>query len=695
VKSRQYTEGREVRQARSSALPPGGALREMGWIRTPRGLLLVVLGIALLAAAYVAAYRARVEWQTRRVEIAMDYSDFSALARSYGYNELQFLIALRRAGLTSLAVPEELGSGINSGNGAVLLPGQTLIDQARLGPLSDPLLAKMAHDGKLSPAELYLVVYNAEDLERYRLTIPLHLGPHAVRTLRATLPAILAVRSQVDFFSSLGFGIPAGQLDLARQADLLLVPRFQNDERFGAQQIDALFQTVRYHERVSTVVFFGLRNQVLGYPDHLDDTAAIMERDRINYGAIETYDPTQIQRGNEGLAQRLPLWTVRVQAISKTEQDKLDFRTVVARYLLGARERNIRVVYLRPYLHAEGDLSPEAANVEMVRQIAEGLRGSGFKLGRATPFRAVRANGLVIAIVSLAVPALILLLLETFGVSSRRWWLVAFGLDLVMIGAGVALHDLAARKVIALIGALAFSVAALVAVRDRFILPPRAAIWPTLQRGLTTIGIALGVALCGALVVVGLLSVPLTMLEIQHFLGIKALLVVPPLIGLALYLYTGAFGREPMGWRSALEPVRVYQMLAGLVLLAGLYLYVSRSGNQSDISPSTFELSLRSGLTSILGVRPRFKEFLIGIPLLMLLPALTVAHRRAVGWLFALGISMAAADVIDTFSHLHSPLLVSLIRVINGALIGAIIGAVLVLVYRRAVRFSRARSAAQ
>jgi len=72
-----------------------------------------VLFVALLCALYVAAYRVHVESQTRRVELVMDYPDFSALARSYGYNELQFLIALRRAGLTSLAVPEELGSGIN------------------------------------------------------------------------------------------------------------------------------------------------------------------------------------------------------------------------------------------------------------------------------------------------------------------------------------------------------------------------------------------------------------------------------------------------------------------------------------------------------------------------------------------------------------------------------------------------------
>ncbi len=377
----------------------------------------------------------------------------------------------------------------------------------------------------------------------------------------------------------------------------------------------------------------------------------------------------------------MPSWTVRVQAISKTEQDKLDLRTIVARYLLGVRERNIRVVYLRPYLHIEGSLSPEAANVEMVREIGDGLTAQGFRLGRATPLRAFGANPLEIVIVSLAVPALILMLLETFGVRSRRWWLVAFGLDVVIVAAGYAVHhDLLGRKLVALTGALVFAVGAVVAVarvrRARRRPRSRAA----LRAGLShAVAVAGGIGLAGALVVVGLLSVPLTMIEIERFSGVKAVLVLPPLIVILLYLFTPVFGRAPLGvGESARAPVRIYQLAAAVVLLGLALLYITRSGNQSDVAPSTFELSLRSGLTAILGIRPRFKEFVVGFPLMMLLPALTLRHRAIVGWLFALGIAVGTADIIDTFSHLHTPLLVSLIRLVNGAVVGALIGALAV-----------------
>ncbi len=68
----------------------------------------------------------------------------------------------------------------------------------------------------------------------------------------------------------------------------------------------------------------------------------------------------------------------------------------------------------------------------------------------------------------------------------------------------------------------------------------------------------------------------------------------------------------------------------------------------------------------------------------MLLPALTLAHRRVAGWLLALGVGVGVGDLTDTFSHLHTPLLISLQRVANGLVIGVIIGALVIWVYRRA-----------
>ena len=133
------------------------------------------------------------------------------------------------------------------------------------------------------------------------------------------------------------------------------------------------------------------------------------------------------------------------------------------------------------------------------------------------------------------------------------------------------------------------------------------------------------------------------------------------------------------------SPVTVLPLVAGVVLVAAGYLVLTRSGNQSDIAPSSIELALRSHLTTLLQVRPRFKEFLIGFPALMLVPALLPAHRARWGWLFALAIGVGLGDVVDTFSHLHTALAASALRLFNGAVLGVIVGALAVAAYRGAV----------
>ena len=170
--------------------------------------------------------------------------------------------------------------------------------------------------------------------------------------------------------------------------------------------------------------------------------------------------------------------------------------------------------------------------------------------------------------------------------------------------------------------------------------------------------------------------------EIDRFTGVKAVLLVPPILVLLVYLFSERFGAPIDPAKAVVAPVRIFQLIGGIILLGLAYVVLVRSGNQSDIAPSAFELALRSHLTAALSVRPRFKEFVVGFPALMLLGALRVIDKRRFGWLLALGIGIGLADVADTFSHLHTALAISLLRIVNGAVIGIILGAIAVAIYR-------------
>ena len=424
----------------------------------------VVLLVALIASLAVAAFRVRTESHANRVELAMDFSDLDALARSYNYNPAAFLIALRRAGLTSLALTEELGANVGYNGKSFATTGAALLNQSRLSPIRDPLLASLVAERRVVPGAIYLLVSDSATYRRYLAQLSLHFSPKTVRVLRATRPWLIEVRTQIDYFDAIGLGIPTDEIALAHRLGLLVVPRFQNDERFRAPQIEALFGDVlAYDPKVSTVIFFGLSNAVAGYPDHLEDTAEAFKRHVFNFGSIETYDPSQVQKGNDTLARLIPGRTVRVQAIAKTELDKLKLDDVVARYVLGVRERNVRVAYLRPWAHQDGDLSVEATNVEMVKQIADQLRAGGFRLGRATPIPAYRGNNrILVGLAALAVPSIFVLLLEFFGLYGRRIAVIAYGATIALYLVGLLTHhDAFARSAIALAGALLFATAAI------------------------------------------------------------------------------------------------------------------------------------------------------------------------------------------------------------------------------------------
>ncbi|MBC5826057.1 MAG: hypothetical protein GIX02_14790, partial [Candidatus Eremiobacteraeota bacterium] len=190
-----------------------------------RRVAIVLLSLGAVASILVAGDRWRFESANRSVEITMDQQDLADFARSYGYDSEQLLGAMRRAGLTSVAVYEETGQRINVGNHAYVQSGQQLIDAARLTPLRDRGLAALVAAHSVQPDSVYISVYDAPTLRRYLSVLRTQLEPKTVRIVRAAFPAIIAVRTQLDFFNGLGLGISADVTAPIRHLGLLVDPR--------------------------------------------------------------------------------------------------------------------------------------------------------------------------------------------------------------------------------------------------------------------------------------------------------------------------------------------------------------------------------------------------------------------------------------------------------------------------------------
>lgn len=206
-----------------------------------------------------------------------------------------------------------------------------------------------------------------------------------------------------------------------------------------------------------------------------------------------------------------------------------------------------------------------------------------------------------------------------------------------------------------------------------------------------------GVTLLTGVVVAALLATPEFLMGVSVFRGVKLALMIPLVAGVFL-LFQAKEIRHVLH-----EPITVGRLGFGLLAMGVLGVYVVRSGNDF-LAASGVELNLRGALETLFGVRPRFKEFLIGHPLLLLgfylkargaglrLPPGQGPAAQTLHFLFhdhrpfLLAGFIGQLSIVNTFCHAHTPLAVSFLRVYHGLWIGAVLGWALIQCLRWAER---------
>jgi hypothetical protein len=124
-------------------------------------------------------------------------------------------------------------------------------------------------------------------------------------------------------------------------------------------------------------------------------------------------------------------------------------------------------------------------------------------------------------------------------------------------------------------------------------------------------------------------------------------------------------------------------VVIALFLMVAGYVWIARTGNESGMEISGFELKMRASLERFLITRPRTKELFLGHPAMFF--ALWFMLRRQ--WLPAfaavVAVTVGQADLLNTCCHLHTPLFYSLLRSIHAIWLGAIVGAIALWLYTK------------
>ncbi len=394
------------------------------------------------------------------------------------------------------------------------------------------------------------------------------------------------------------------------------------------------------------LIHYGL--ELAGNPDGLD-TLVAASQDFIT-GIIEGTE----QAGMEDIVDLIP--TVRLLSFSQEHVNRgLDAEEISPKYALAASERGIRIMYLRPWTEEHTGNMLENTS-EMVRMVHEQLTAEGFTVA-PLEFRPVdyEASALLRALSAVGVVAGLLLL----GLAYPGAWSI-------LVVLAVALLCVAAAglywSALALAAALVFPVLG----------------YAYLRENIASLLLATLISLIGAVLLAATGSEFETMMAITPFQGVAATLVVPP----ALFLFQYALRyRRPAQWVRdfSAQPLTVGIVALLVIVAAAAGLILLRRGNFPIIGASEAELALRTWLNELF-VRPRFKE-LIGHALAVV--ALMVPQLPA--WLRAglltAGV-VAQATILNSFSHYHTPLAISLQRTVIALVLGFVAGLLLSLLTR-------------
>jgi len=372
------------------------------------------------------------------------------------------------------------------------------------------------------------------------------------------------------------------------------------------------------------------------------------------------------QTGLNTLARYMDKNVVRVHAISDNDMPKYNEKTAVERYNLAISERNIRALYVRLF-----GMSDPASAIDRATSylglINDNIRNEGFTPGSPSPLAGIPYSRLIIFLIGLGVIGGSLLILSSLLPAKWAVWTVVLGILGFLGWAGfLYLSPALARKAFALLSVIIFPVIAVtVFLREekRSFAP---AVFTLLKMS--------AVSFVGAVIMTGLLAEKSYMLTLDVFTGVKVAHIIPLVLIPLYFMFRGTRPLEKT--RKLLEtPVLAWHVVIGAVVLAALAVYIVRTGNDAAVLVTSWETRLRDILDQVLGVRPRSKEFLFGHPVMLVLLYYGFDQRKLALLLFGI---IGQISLVNTYAHIHTPLLISFVRSFHGLWLGIAIGAVVI-----------------
>ena len=642
--------------------------------------------IGLIAALYVGWHRHMVERNNMSVELVLDYEDVVELARIEGVPTTTVLEKLKEAGISSLAVYETTLKKLGESGKAATVSGSAILNSYHSGLLTEQNWCQLVEQGLIVPENIYVICNDELTFEEVKADFVRRMSEERVQVIQAGAVKVISAKASSDKAMKWNLGLSTEEMRAVNEAGFYIVARPSNYHAVTEDDVAAVFSRLNDF-KVSGVIFSG--DEVLGYPEHITETAEAFKAKGITLGLIEHPQQLQFfkQEGLIELAEKNNYKAARVYSIPKDEQVKMKVNQAVERLILTDEERNVRIDLMRIFEKPENGKSLIDTNLGYVENVKEGLQEKGFTVGRAGTYVLYYPEKLCLILLTIgAVAAGVLYLSLIVPMRSRYQYILLAVISAILVTPLLLGKGAMVRSVVALASANLFPALAVIWQMDRWRSGKFSSDTPLVKMMLAgaVALIATGfLSFIGGAYVASVLADVEYFLEIHIFRGVKLTFVLPILLVTVAYLrrfnlFGGAdYSGDLIGQvKKILDcPVYIKSLILFGIAAVGALIFIGRSGHTMGVPVPAIELKLRAFLEQVFYARPRSKELFIGHPAFML--AVMAVYKKWPNILFFVLVIVATigqGSLVETFAHLRTPVFMSFMRGLGGLVLGAGVG---------------------
>jgi hypothetical protein len=619
--------------------------------------LAVSVALTTLLASYSVYKRYQVESENKATSLSVEFENVEALASAQGIPIDKALTDLKAQGVNALVLSEATVGELIAKGQATLQSSAWQVNSGAKSELEPMSTLTFTDVTELPRAErgLRIRFQNMANRLAGRNANVLDLPPVSPMLIRTT-----------------PIGLDPQQVEVSKRNGMMIIARCANPPGVSDKGVQ---QTLQWAHDLGAKVFLPEGDQVLGRRDAINTTEDTLKALSMYYATPEF---AKIG-GDTNSVEEQPDNVIRLHSAQIAELDKLTFADAVDRFAKASRERNMRILLIRPFSLAGA--APSSDLAEFIKKINEQIVKEGGAIGLPKPYREPNLPRPVQILLGLAVAPAVWFSVAVF-VKNKNVRLVGAVL-IALLGAACAVRM--GQHAMAFLASISFPFLGFLVAEELPDLPlPR---WLQPLPAFLLISLF---SLIGGIFVAGMLNGLPFYVKADEFKGIKVSVFLP-------ILAVGVFYLARLGniKKTLASPINWSSVVLGLIIMGMLGFMIARTGNDTGAGASDGEVAFRGILDRVMFVRPRTKEFLIGHPLLILglgllwfirsskskeSEAEPVEHKsdtqQFAGWaaLAMMVGAMGQTDIVNTLCHLHVPVVLSIIRIGLGVLLGCIIG---------------------